>query len=56
MDVHEVVEVGSQRAPVLTRQFVRVLDGLGLPVGPVDLVHVERQSKRMRQVGRNQHL
>jgi len=56
VDVHEVLQVLGQRAAVEPRQLVGALDALGLPVGPVQPVLVQRQAEGVGQLGANQHL
>ena len=50
MDVHQVLEVRAQFAPVASVPFVGEADGLVLPVGPVHPVIVQGEAERMRQV------
>lgn len=56
MDVHEVFQVLLQSLPVQPRQPVGTLYTLGLPVGPIDAVSIERQPKRVGQLASNQYL
>ena len=50
VDVHQVLEVRAQFAPVASVPFVGEADGLVLPVGPVHPVIVQGEAERMRQV------
>lgn len=56
VDVHEVLQIVHQRASSQTGQFVGTLDALGLPVCPVDLISVQRETKRVGQLAADQHL
>ena len=56
VDVHQVVEIAQQSAPVAAVHFVCHLNALRLPVGPVDGVLVQSQAERVRQIGRYQDL
>ena len=56
VDVHQVLQVLLQGLPVQPRQPVGTLDTLGLPVGPVDALPIEGQSKRVGQLASNQDL
>lgn len=56
VDVHEVLEIVHQCASPQTSQFVSTLDALGLPVCPVDLIFVQRETKWMGQLATDQHL
>ena len=49
-DAHDVVEVTLDACRVLAVSFVGPLDGVGGPVGPVDVVLVLRQAERVLQV------
>ena len=49
-DAHDVVEITLDACCVLTVSLVRSLDGVGGPVGPVDVVLVLRQAERVLQV------
>lgn len=56
VNVHQILQVLSQRVALQTRELVSTVDALGQPVGPVQLVFVHSESKRVRQLAANQNL
>ena len=50
VDVHQVLEVCAQFAPVASVPLVGEADGFVLPVGPVHPVIVQGEAERVRQV------
>jgi len=56
VDVHEVLQVLGERAPVQPGELVGALDALGLPVRPVQLVLVYGEAEGVRQLAVNQNL
>lgn len=49
-DVHDVVQVALDNGAVLTAGLVGSLDAALAPVGPVDVVLVLGEAKRVREV------
>ena len=56
VNIHEVLQVFSQRLSSQPGELVGTLDALGLPVCPVQLVLVHSQAEGVRQLSANQNL
>lgn len=49
-DVHDILQVPLHHRSVQSTAFVRSLNAAQVPVGPVDVVAILGQAKRMRKI------
>lgn len=49
-DVHNILQVSLYHRSVQATAFVRPLDAAQVPVGPVDVIAILGQAKRMRKI------